>query len=166
MSTEPSALPSESAQPLPGSEAAIVRPPCEWCGEPLTSRQQKRFHGKRCSNPWYELHRPRQASAVVGAPREGSIKAIILGLLHDGAWHSLSALAAAAKCSDASASARVRELRAQGFRAESDLELGNVTRQHRYRLVRPEAATGPDGMGNRPAPDHPTYKPGGEKLNG
>ena len=26
--------------------------------------------------------------------------------------------------------------------------------------------TGPDGMGNRPAPDHPTYKPGGEKLNG
>jgi biotin operon repressor len=110
---------------------------CPWngCGAPLAGRQ-KRFCSDEHRNAWYELYRPRIASAAVDAPREGSIKAIILGLLHDGAWHSLSALAAAARCSDASASARVRELRAQGFRVESDLELGNVTRQHRYRLAR------------------------------
>ena len=134
MSTEPSALPSDAPPCRSTAPEPILE--CEWdkC-RPLRGRE-KRFAGRACKDAWYEAHRPRIASAAAGAPRGASIRTLILAELMDYELHSLSALAAAAKCSDASASARLRELRAQGFRVESDLELGNVTRQHRYRLAR------------------------------
>lgn len=134
MSTEPSALPSSPATSPADDRRAIRRTDCEWCKGPLSGRQE-RFCGKRCSNEWYELHRPRIANAAAGHPREGSIKAIILATLHDYEFHSLSDLAAAAKCSDASASARVRELR-KHFKIDRDQARGSSVRQHRYRLVR------------------------------
>lgn len=136
MSTEPLPVPSSPAPTVSDTGTATLREPCACgCGTRLRGRQEK-FASKRCADAFYDLCRPRIASALVGAPREGSIKAIILGILHDGEWHAVAELAVAAKASESSASARVRELRGQGFRIESDLPVGCVTRPHRYRLVR------------------------------
>jgi biotin operon repressor len=162
VSTEPSALPSDAPGAVARLSTAILA--CEWdgCARPLSGRQ-KRFCSDEHRNAWYETHRPRLANAAAGHPRQHSIKATVLGILSDLEWHPGAELAAAAKASESSTSARIRELRSQGFNILADLPLGNATRPHRYRLVR---STGPDGMGNRPAPDHPTHSPGGEKLNG
>ncbi len=110
---------------------------CDWsdCGRTFApSRPNQRFCGLDCKNAFHDLHRPRIASAVVGHPREGTIKAALLGVLHDREWHTAHDLAAKVKADKHSIISRISELRAAGFKIETDLPLGNSRRPHRVRL--------------------------------
>ncbi len=135
-----STLASDAAGATAALSTGTQRPLCEHDGcAPLAGRQ-KRFASERCANAWYELHRPRILSPVVGAPREGTILAALIGLLADGDWHDLMSLSAELRALPCSVSARIREARSKGFRVERDLKRGNVARPHRYRLILREEA--------------------------
>jgi hypothetical protein len=124
------------ASDAPRTSAAIVAPilPCACgCGRALSGRQ-KRFASKDCANKLYETARPRILNASAGAPREGSIKAAVLGVLFDREWHSAHELAAAVKADKHSVVTRISELR-KHFDIEEDLPVGNSRRSHRYRLA-------------------------------
>jgi hypothetical protein len=103
------------------------------CGSALSGRQTK-FASKDCANKLYETARPRILNASAGAPREGTIKAAVLGVLFDREWHSAHELAAAVKADKHSVVTRISELR-KHFDIEEDLPVGNSRRSHRYRLV-------------------------------
>lgn len=123
-----------AAEGLPGP----FQKRCDWqdCGRTfLPSRPNQRFCGLECKNAWHDLHRPRIAAAAVGHPREGTIKAAVLGVLHDREWHTAHDLAAKVKADKHSVVTRISELRAQGFAIEADLPVGNARRPHRFRLV-------------------------------
>ncbi len=127
-------LASDAAQPFSVRAVALLPGLCEYDAcEPLAGRQ-KRFASKRCAQAWYDLHRPRILSPAAGAPREGSIKAAVLGVLFDREWHSAHDLAAAVKADKHSVVTRISELR-KHFDIEEDLPVGNSRRSHRYRLV-------------------------------
>jgi hypothetical protein len=103
------------------------------CGRPLSGRQTK-YASKDCANRIYETARPRILNASAGAPREGTIKAAVLGVLFDREWHSAHELAAAVKADKHSVVTRISELR-KHFAIEEDLPVGNSRRSHRYRLA-------------------------------
>jgi hypothetical protein len=103
------------------------------CGRLLSGRQTK-YASKDCANKLYEVARPRILNASAGAPREGTIKAAVLGVLHDRQWHSAHELAAAVKADKHSVVTRISELR-KHFDIEEDLPVGNSRRSHRYRLA-------------------------------
>jgi hypothetical protein len=115
--------------------AGIVERRCEWDQCATLRPTQKRFASDRCRAAWHDLHRPRIASPAVGHPREGTIKAAVLGILHDREWHSAHDLALKVRADKHSVITRISELRAQGFCIETDLPVGNARRPHRFRLV-------------------------------
>lgn len=127
-------LASDSSQAILGVQEAIPEPCSCGCGKALSGRQ-KAFASKTCATRFYDTVRPRILNASVGAPREGSIKAAVLGLLHDGDWHSAHDIAAETRSDKHSVMARLSELRRQGFQIESDLPCGSSRRPHRFRLV-------------------------------
>ncbi len=126
---------SDQPRSVATAPGLIVERCCEWDGcAPLTGRQ-KRFASEACKNAWHDLHRPRIASAVAGHPRQGTIKAAVLGILHDREWHSAHDLAAKVKADKHSVITRISELRRAGFPIECDLPCGNARRPHRFRLA-------------------------------
>ncbi len=108
---------------------------CEWDACTHLTGRQGRFASDACKNGWYETNRPRIASAAAGAPRQGSIKAAVLGILHDREWHSAHDLAAKVKADKHSVVTRLSELRRAGFPIECDPPCGNARRPHRFRLA-------------------------------
>jgi hypothetical protein len=137
MSTEPHPAtpdaPATSASIAVGILASAM-PACECgCGRLLSGRQTK-YASKDCANLIYEASRPRVLCAAAGAPREGTIKAAVLGVLFDREWHSAHELAAAVKADKHSVVTRISELR-KHFAIEEDLPVGNSRRSHRYRLA-------------------------------
>lgn len=106
---------------------------CDQCGALLYGRQ-KRFCSRHCCSAWWDDKHPRINRGPEG-PREGSIQAAILGILHDGDWHTKADLAFRARAHEHSVGTRLSELRRKGFRIESDGTLGDTTRAHRFRLV-------------------------------
>lgn len=68
-------------------------------------------------------------------PREGTILALILGLLQDGEWRTQHQIAEAVRAFPHSVGARLSELRKRNHRIECDAKNGNSRRAHRFRLV-------------------------------
>ena len=119
----------------------IVAKACDWsdCGKAIERpRPNQRFCSEACRNAWHDLHRPRIASAAVGHPRAGTIKALVLGILQSdggGKWFSAHQLAQMCYAGEHSVKARLSELRRAGHPIEEDLPNGSSRRPHRYRMV-------------------------------
>lgn len=100
------------------------------CRQILTGRQ-KRFASRICCSRWWDQRHPRINLGPVG-PRQGTIKALILGYLADGAWRTEQQIADAIHAFAHSVGARLSELRRAGQPIEVQRGGGNVKR---YRLV-------------------------------
>ncbi len=115
----------------------ILEARCDWqdCGRTYTKgRLAQRFCSAACRIAHYEASAPRIINPAVGGKREGSIKAAVLGILHDGEFHSAHDIAAEIHADKHSIVTRISELRRAGFAIEEDLPCGNSRRSHRYRL--------------------------------
>lgn len=116
-----------------GSQAS-ERPFCENCRSKRLRGKQRRFCSQKCGSEWWDLFHPR-VNVTPEGPRQGTIIGDLLGVLHDGEWHTAHELAELVRAFPHSVSARLSELRRKGFRIESDAEVGNSQRAHRFRLV-------------------------------
>lgn len=128
--------PPDAAATLTSVQAAITGTHCKCgCGVRLTGRQ-KRFASRLCCSHWYDQQHPRVN--VVPEGREGTIRELVLGFLvaNTGQWFTAHEIAEAVRAFPHSVSARLSELRKRGHNIESDARVGNVTRAHRFRLVK------------------------------
>lgn len=113
---------------IPGPQDAKT---CAWCGGERKGRR-KRFCADECSKAWWESEHPRINRSEHG-PRQGTLKALILGYLSDGLWHTEQQIADGIHAFAHSVGARLSELRRAGQPIEVD-----PRRIRRYRLALPQ----------------------------
>ena len=105
--------------------------PCDQCGGFLSGKQE-RFCSRACSSSWWDAQHPRINRGPAG-PREGTIKALILGLMADGQWRTEQEIADAIHAFAHTVGARLSELRKRHPIERDPPHRGGGV--HRYRLV-------------------------------
>lgn len=106
---------------------------CRECKGPLSGKQTD-FCSKLCNGRWWNAQFPRINRSERG-PRQGTLKALILGYLADGQWRTEQQIADEIHGFAHSVGARLSELRRAGHPIEVDPP-HRGGRVHRYRLVK------------------------------
>lgn len=138
MSTDPQEISREGVSNAPaGAESrsnGTVARVCGYCGFPLTGSKKKRFCSDLHRMAYWDQAHPRVNRGAAG-PRQGTVKALILGLLADGQWRTDQQIADAIHAFAHTVSARISELIRAGHPIESERLERNLRRR---RLASPQ----------------------------